>query len=161
GIHLSTKVTKVAEEKTGIRVWFDGEAPDKEMKFDKVLVSVGRRPNTAHIGLDRAGVEVDGKGFVTVDPQRRTNVEHIFAIGDAAGEPMLAHKASHEGKLAACVIAGDNLAWDKRGIPAVVFTDPEIAWVGITESEAKKQKLDYDVGKFRWAASGRAATLGR
>lgn len=161
GIHLNTKVVKIAEEKTGLRVTLEGEAPDPSMTFEKVLVAVGRRPNTANIGLEKAGVTIDAKGFVTVDARRRTSVEHIFAIGDAAGEPMLAHKASHEGKLAAEVIAGDDVVWDKRCIPAVVFTDPEIAWAGLTETEAKKQKLDYDVGKFRWGASGRATTLGR
>ncbi len=160
-IHLNTKVTKVAEAPEGIRVSLEGEAPEKEMIFEKILVSVGRKPASANLGLDKAGVAVDAKGFVTVDAQKRTNVPHIFAIGDIAGEPMLAHKAAHEGKLAVEVLSGENVVWDKRCIPAVVFTDPEIAWAGITENDAKKQKLDYDVGKFRWGASGRATTLGR
>lgn len=160
-IYLNTKVTKVAEASGGIAVTFDGEAPVKEATYEKVLVSVGRRPASVNLGLDKAGVETDAKGFIAVDEQRRTNVSHIFAIGDIAGEPMLAHKAAHEGKLAVQVLAGENVVWDKRCIPAVVFTDPEIAWAGITESEAKKQNLDIRVGKFRWAASGRATTLGR
>src|SRR5207237_3076904 len=126
----------------------------KEATFEKVLVSVGRRPASSNIGLDKAGVELDAKGFVKIDAQRRTNVPHIFAIGDIAGEPMLAHKAAHEGKLAVQVLAGENVVWDKRCIPAVAFTDPEIAWAGLTEGEAKKQKPDYDVGKFRRGASG-------
>ncbi len=160
-IYLSTKVVNVADTGSGIAVTFEGEAPVKEATFEKVLVSVGRRPASANLGLDKAGVELDAKGFVKIDAQRRTNVPHIFAIGDIAGEPMLAHKAAHEGKLAVQVLAGDNVVWDKRCVPAVVFTDPEIAWAGITETEAKKQNLDVRVGKFRWGASGRATTLGR
>jgi dihydrolipoamide dehydrogenase len=160
-IYLSTKVTKVADKGSGIAVSFEGDGPVKEATFEKVLVSVGRRPASANIGLDKAGVELDPKGFVKIDAQRRTNVPHIFAIGDIAGEPMLAHKAAHEGKLAVQVLSGENVVWDKRCIPAVVFTDPEIAWAGVTEAEAKKQNLDIKVGKFRWGASGRATTLGR
>lgn len=160
-IFLNTKVTRVAETGKGIAVTFEGEAPTKEATFDKVLVSVGRRPNSAGIGLEKAGVELDQKGFVKIDEQRRTNVPHIFAIGDIAGEPMLAHKAAHEGKLAVEVLAGQNVVWDKRCIPAVVFTDPEIAWAGLTETEAKKQNLDVKIGKFPWGSSGRATTLGR
>ena len=160
-IYLSTKVVKVTDTGIGIAVTFEGEAPVKEATFEKVLVSVGRRPASANLGLDKAGVELDAKGFVKIDAQRRTNVPHIFAIGDIAGEPMLAHKAAHEGKLAVEVLTGENVVWDKRCIPAVVFTDPEIAWAGITETEAKKQNLDIKVGKFRWGASGRATTLGR
>jgi dihydrolipoamide dehydrogenase len=160
-IYLTTKVTKIADTGKGITVTFEGDAAEKDATFEKVLVSVGRRPNSANIGLDKAGVELDAKGFVKIDAQRRTNVPHIFAIGDIAGEPMLAHKAAHEGKLAVQIMAGENVVWDKRCIPAVVFTDPEIAWAGVTETEAKKQNLGIKVGKFRWGASGRATTLGR
>ena len=160
-IYLNTKVTKVEETKDGIKAHFDGEADVKEAVYEKVLVAVGRRPNTANIGLDKAGVEVM-RGFITTDPQRRTNVPHLFAIGDAAGEPMLAHKASHEGKLAVEVLTGEHAAvWDPRAIPAVVFTDPEIAWCGLTETDAKKQNREVKVGVFRWGFSGRASTLGR
>jgi len=161
-IYLSTKVAKIAEAKGGIQATLEGDVPEKQMTFDKVLVAVGRRPNSAGFGLDKIGVAVDAKGFIQVNEQRRTSVPHIFAIGDAAGEPMLAHKAAHEGKLAAQIIAGDtSLVWDPRAIPAVVFTDPEIAWCGLTETDAKKQGREVKVGKFRWGASGRAATLGR
>ncbi len=160
-IFLSTKVTRVEEAKGGIKATLEGEVPEKQMTFEKVLVAVGRKPNSSGFGLDKIGVALDGKGFIQVNEQRRTSVPHIFAIGDVAGEPMLAHKAAHEGKLAAQVIAGDNIVWEPRAIPAVVFTDPEIAWCGLTETEAKKEKRDVKVGKFRWGASGRAATLGR
>jgi dihydrolipoamide dehydrogenase len=160
-ILLNTKVTKVEEVKDGIRVQFEGEAAEKEAVFEKILVAVGRRPNSANLGLDKAGVEVDAKGFIPTDPQRRTNVGHIFAIGDVAGEPMLAHKATHEGKLAVEVLSGEPAVWEPRAIPAVVFTDPEIAWCGLTQAEADKQGIQLKVGRFRWASSGRAATLGR
>jgi dihydrolipoamide dehydrogenase len=160
-ILLNTKVAKLAEGKGGLQATLEGEAPEKQLTFDRVLVAVGRRPNSANLGLDKAGVKVDDKGFIPTNEQRRTNVPHIFAIGDVAGEPMLAHKASHEGKLAAQVIAGASLVWDPRAIPAVVFTDPEIAWCGLTETEAKRDKREVKVGKFRWGASGRAATVGR
>ncbi len=159
-IYLNTKVVKVEEVNEGIKVTFEGEAPEKEVVYEKILVSVGRRPNSANLGLEKIGVAME-RGFIKVDAQRRTNVSNIFAIGDIAGEPMLAHKASHEGKLAVQVIAGEPLAWDVRCIPAVVFTDPEIAWAGITENEAKKENREVKVGKFRWGASGRATTLGR
>jgi dihydrolipoamide dehydrogenase len=160
-IYLNTKVAKVEEFKNGIRAVFEGEPAQKEAVFDKVLVSVGRRPSSANLGLDKAGVALDNKGFIKVNEQRRSSVPHIFAIGDVAGEPMLAHKASHEGKLAVQVIAGEPAVWDARAIPAVVFTDPEIAWCGLTTTEAEKQNREVKVGKFRWASSGRAATLGR
>lgn len=160
-ILLNTKVTKVEEVKDGLRVSLEGQAPDKEATFDKVLVAVGRRPNSAGLGLDRAGVELDAKGFVKTDAQRRTAAGHIFAIGDIAGEPMLAHKAAHEGKLAVEVLTGEPAVWEPRAIPAVVFTDPEIAWCGLTQAEAEKQGIALKVGKFRWGSSGRAATLGR
>ena len=158
---LSTKVAKIAEVKDGIRVTFEGELAEKEQTFERIMVAVGRKPNSANLGLDKAGVEVDQKGFVKVNEQRRTSNPNIFAIGDVAGEPMLAHKASHEGKLAAQVIAGEALVWDPRAIPAVVFTDPEIAWCGLTETEAAKQNREVRVARFHWASSGRATTLGR
>jgi dihydrolipoamide dehydrogenase len=160
-VFLNTKVAKIAEAKGGIRATFEGDLAEKEQTFEKIMVAVGRRPNTANTGLDKAEVEVDAKGFVKVNEQRRTTNPNIFAIGDVAGEPMLAHKAAHEGKLAAQVIAGEPLVWDPRAIPAVVFTDPEIAWCGLTETEAAKQNRTVRVARFHWAASGRATTLGR
>jgi dihydrolipoamide dehydrogenase len=160
-IYLDTKVTKIEETKDGIKAFFEGEADTKEAVYEKILISVGRRPNTANLRLDKIGVEVE-RGFIKTNEQRRTKVPHIFAIGDAAGEPMLAHKASHEGKLAVEVITGEEAAiWDPRAIPAVVFTDPEIAWCGLTETDAKKQNRDIKTGVFRWGFSGRASTLGR
>jgi len=161
-IHLNTKVVKMAEAGKGIKVTLEGEkVEDKEPVFDRVLVAVGRKPNTADLGLDKAGVKVDAKGFITVDAQRKTSIPNIFAIGDAAGEPMLAHKATYEGKLAVEVIAGEPAQFDARAIPAVVFTDPEIAWAGLTETEAEKLGKTVQVNVFPWGASGRAATLGR
>ena len=160
-IHVNTKISKLTANSAGIVASFDGESAPKEATFDKVLVAVGRRPSSANLGLDRAGVALDAKGFVKIDGQRRTNVPHIYAIGDVAGEPMLAHKAAHEGKLVAELLSGENVVWDKRAIPAVVFTDPEIAWAGLTETEARKTNTPVTVGKFRWGASGRATTLGR
>jgi dihydrolipoamide dehydrogenase len=160
-IYLNTKVAKIEEARDGIKTFFEGEADVKEATYEKVLVSVGRRPNTANIGLEKIGVEVE-RGYIKTDLQRRTNVANLFAIGDAAGEPMLAHKASHEGKLAVEVISGETHAqWDPRAIPAVVFTDPEIAWCGLTENDAKKANREVKVGVFRWGFSGRATTLGR
>jgi dihydrolipoamide dehydrogenase len=161
-IYLSTKVVKIEEAAKGIRATLEGsEVSEPQAAFDRVLVAVGRRPNSADLGLDKAGVQVDDKGFIKVDERRRTNVPHLYAIGDVAGEPMLAHKAAHEGKLAAEVICGDPAIWDVRCIPAVVFTDPEIAWAGLMEHEAKKQNCEVKVARFHWGASGRAATLGR
>ena len=160
-IHVGTKVAKIADTAGGVTVTFEGDNAPTETTFEKLLVAVGRRPNSANLGLDKLGVALDARGFVKVDGQRRTNVPHVFAIGDVAGEPMLAHKAAHEGKLVAEVLAGDNVVWDKRCIPAVVFTDPEIAWAGLTETEARKAGTPVTVAKFRWAASGRATTLGR
>ena len=160
-IYLSTKVTKVEEARDGIKAHFEGEADIKDAVYEKVLVAVGRKPNTPNCGLEKIGVEME-RGFIKTDTQRRTNVPHIFAIGDAAGEPMLAHKAAHEGKLAVEVITGDEgAAWDVRAMPAVVFTDPEIAWCGLTETDAKNQNREVKVGVFRWGFSGRATTLGR
>ncbi len=159
-IYLNTKVTKLETVKGGVQAALDGaEVQEKEPVFESVLVSVGRKPNTANLGLENAGIAVDARGFIPVDERRRTKVSHIFAIGDAAGEPMLAHTASHEGKVAVEVIAGEPALWDVRAIPAVVFTDPEIAWCGLTETEAKKQKREVKVARFPWGASGRATSL--
>jgi dihydrolipoamide dehydrogenase len=161
-IHVNTKVVKIEEVKGGIKATLEGEeVTDKEPVFERVLVSVGRRPSSSGLGLENTKVRVDEKGFIAVDVQRRTSAEHIFAIGDVAGEPMLAHKAAHEGKVAVEAIAGEPAAFDSRAIPAVVFTDPEIAWCGLTETEAKRQKREVHVARFPWAASGRATTLGR
>ncbi len=161
-IHLDTKVTKIEETSDGIRATLEGEGvKEPQATFAKVLVSVGRRPNSRDLGLEKAGVQVDEKGFIRVDERRRTSNEHIYAIGDVAGEPMLAHKAAHEGKIAVEVITGEPAVWEPRAIPAVVFTDPEIAWCGLTETEARKQKREVKVARFHWGASGRAMTLGR
>jgi dihydrolipoamide dehydrogenase len=161
-IRLNTKVTKIAEVKNGIRATLEGEGvTEPEATFDRVLVSVGRRPNTQGLELEKAGVEMDAKGFVRVDERRRTTNEHVYAIGDVAGEPMLAHKAAHEGKVAVEVITGEPVVWEPRAIPAVVFTDPEIAWCGLTEGDAQKQNREVKVARFHWGASGRATTLGR
>ncbi len=130
-------------------------------RFDRILVAVGRRANGDRIGADAAGVEVDDRGVIAVDDQLRTNVPHIFAIGDLTGEPMLAHKASHQGVVAAEVIAGHDVAFDVRSIPAVAYTDPEIAWTGLTETAAARDGIDHEVATFPWAASGRALTVGR
>ena len=129
--------------------------------FDRVLVAVGRRPNGAEIGAENAGVAVDEHGFIPVDKQQRTNVPHIFAIGDIVGQPMLAHKATHEAKVAAEVIAGHKAAFDALTIPSVAYTDPEVAWMGLTETEAKAQGIAYEKASFPWAASGRALSIGR
>jgi dihydrolipoamide dehydrogenase len=161
-IHLNTKVSKVEETTGGIRATLEGpEVTDPQATFDRVLVAVGRRPNSSGLGLDKAGVAVDEKGFIKVDEHRRTNVPNLYAIGDVAGEPMLAHKAAHEGKLAVEVICGEPAVWEPRCIPAVVFTDPEIAWAGLMEHEAKKLNREVKVARFHWGASGRATTLGR
>ncbi|ASR44893.1 dihydrolipoyl dehydrogenase [Xanthomonas citri pv. mangiferaeindicae] len=160
-VHLKTKVVEAKPEKAGIVVAFDGESIPDTTLYDRVLVAVGRSPNGAKIGADKAGVRVGERGFIQVDAQMRTNVPHIFAIGDLVGQPMLAHKATHEGKLAAEVAAGEKKEWVARVIPSVAYTDPEIAWVGITETEAKAKGLKVGVGKFPWAASGRAIGLGR
>jgi dihydrolipoyl dehydrogenase len=158
---LETRVVQMHAEAGGIRVQMEGKADPGSQLFDRVLVAVGRRPNSAIPGLDRTRVQVDHRGFIVVDEQRRTHEPSIFAIGDVVGEPMLAHKASHEGRVAVEVIAGENVAFAPRAIPAVVFTDPELAWAGLTESQAAKDKLNVSIAKFPWAASGRAATLDR
>ncbi|GJM15230.1 MAG: dihydrolipoyl dehydrogenase [Thermodesulfobacteriota bacterium] len=161
-ILLDTKVVEIEETKKGIKVTFEGEgAEEKELNFDKVLVSVGRKPNSENLGLENTKVEIDSKGFITIDAQRRTADRNIFAIGDVAGEPMLAHKATHEGRTVAEVIAGRDVAFEPNAIPAVVFTDPEIAWCGLTETEAKEKKINIKVARFPWGASGRATTLDR
>jgi len=158
---LETKVVQIKAESKGIRVTFDGKVDQKEQVFDRVLVSVGRRPNSAIPGLDKTHVQIDQRGFIMVDEQRRTHEPSIFAIGDVAGEPMLAHKASHEGRVAVEVMAGENVAFTPRAIPAVVFTDPELAWAGLTETQAAKENRRVTVAKFPWGASGRAITLDR
>jgi dihydrolipoamide dehydrogenase len=140
-------------------VSFDGDVEDAV--YDRVLVAVGRKPNGAALAADKAGLEVDDRGFISVDEQLRTNVAHIHAIGDLVGDPMLAHKAMHEGKVAAEVIAGENVAFDPATIPAVAYTDPEVAWMGLTETKAKEAGVEVDVAKIPWAASGRALTMGR
>ncbi|AXA85214.1 dihydrolipoyl dehydrogenase [Lysobacter oculi] len=160
-VHLKTKVVEAKAGKKGIECVFEGESiPDAKM-FDRVLVAVGRSANGGTLDAGKAGVTVGERGLIPVDAQMRTNVPHIFAIGDLVGQPMLAHKATHEGKLAAEVAAGEKKEWVARVIPSVAYTDPEIAWVGVSESEAKEKGLKIGVGKFPWAASGRAIGLGR
>ena len=160
-VHLGCKVTEVAAKKGGLHANFEGGSKPERSKFDRALVSVGRAPNGGKIAADKAGVEVTDRGFIPVDRQMRTNVPHIFAIGDIVGQPMLAHKATHEGKLAAEVAFGEKKEWVARVIPSVAYTDPEIAWVGVTETEAKAKGLKVGVAKFPWAASGRAVGIGR
>ncbi|MDG1453278.1 MAG: dihydrolipoyl dehydrogenase [Methylophilaceae bacterium] len=161
-IMLSTKVAKIEAKKDGIHVSFEGEnAPDGAQVYDRVLVSIGRRPNGKNISAENAGVAVDERGFIAVDKQMRTNVPHIFAIGDIVGQPMLAHKATHEAKVAAEVIAGHKVEFVASVIPSVAYTDPEIAWVGVTETEAKEKGMDIDKASFPWAASGRAISVAR
>jgi len=158
---LETKVVKMTPESKGIRVTFEGKDHPAEQVFDRVLVAVGRRPNSKIPGLERTQVQVDQRGFIMVDEQRRTHEPSIFAIGDVVGEPMLAHKASHEGRVAVEVMAGQNVAFAPRAIPAVVFTDPELAWAGLTQSQAEKDGRSVSIAKFPWGASGRAITLDR
>lgn len=161
-IMLETIVTEMKELKEGISVSFEGKnAPDKDQVYDSVLVSVGRRPNSEDLGLENTAAKVNDEGFIEIDAQRRTAESSIYAIGDVAGEPMLAHKASHEGRTAVEAIAGHKVAFEPAAIPAVVFTDPELAWCGLTENEAKEQNIEVEVATFPWAASGRAITLGR
>jgi dihydrolipoamide dehydrogenase len=160
-IMVNTKVVKVAEERQGIRVTFEGEVAEKEQVFDRVLVAIGRRPNSKIPGLETTRVKVDAKGFIETDPQRRTAEPNIFAIGDVAGEPMLAHKASHEARVAVEAIAGHKAVFEPQAIPAVVFTDPEIAWCGLTEAQAQAEGVDFEVAKFPWGALSRAITVDR
>ncbi|WP_454780854.1 dihydrolipoyl dehydrogenase [Legionella sp. WA2022007384] len=159
---LKTKVTAVEAKKDGIYVSMEGEhATDKPLCFQQVLVSVGRKPNGGAIDAEKAGIKVDERGFIKVDNQQRTNVSHIFAIGDVVGQPMLAHKAIPEGKVAAEVIAGKKHYFDPKCIASVAYTDPEIAWAGLTEKEAKEKNIRYEKATFPWAASGRALSMGR
>jgi dihydrolipoamide dehydrogenase len=161
-ILLNTTVTGVKEESGGIRVTFDGpDLKEREKVFEKVLVSVGRKPNCEIPGLDKTGVKVGQRGFLQVNQQLQTDDPAIYAVGDVVGEPMLAHKASHEGRTAVEAIAGRKVAFEPNAIPAVVFTDPEIAWAGLTETQAQKENREIKVAKFPWAASGRAMTLDR
>jgi len=160
-IWLETKVEAIKPLKSGLKVSFSGDKAPESETFDAVLVAVGRRPNGLKIGADKAGIEVNEMGFIPVNAQQQTNVDHIYAIGDIVGNPMLAHKAAHEGKVAAEVISGEKAAFDALTIPAVAYTDPEVTWMGLTENEAKKQGIEYDKGAFPWAASGRSLSLGR
>jgi dihydrolipoamide dehydrogenase len=161
-VMLDTKVASMGESKDGLTVAFEGDNPQaREATYEKVLVSVGRRPNSGGFGLENTKVTVDDRGFIKVDAQLRTDEPSIFAIGDVVGEPMLAHKASHEGRTAVEAIAGHKVAFEPNAIPAVIFTDPEVAWVGLTETEAKERGIEFEIAKFPWAASGRALTLGR
>jgi dihydrolipoamide dehydrogenase len=160
-ILLKTRVSRVEPQKSGLKVTFEGPgAPGPEV-FDYVLVATGRRPNGREINAEAAGIKVDDRGYIPVDRQLRTNVPHIHAIGDICGEPMLAHKASHEGKIAAEVVAGHKAFFDARTIPSVAYTDPEVAWMGLTETQCQAQGLAFEKAVFPWAASGRALSMGR
>jgi dihydrolipoamide dehydrogenase len=159
-VYLKTKTVKVEAGRNGLKAFFEGDKKESQT-YDMILVSVGRVPNGKKIGAEKAGVAVDPKGFISVDGQMRTNVPHIYAIGDIAGNPMLAHKAAHEGHTAAEAAAGQKSYFDARVIPSVAFTDPEIAWVGVTEDEAKKSGTSVGVAKFPWIASGRAIANAR
>jgi dihydrolipoamide dehydrogenase len=160
-IHLNTKVTGLTAKQDGVVAEFDSKNLEPRQSFDRILVAVGRRPNSRGIGLENTRVQVDEKGFVQVDKQRRTSDPQILAIGDVAGEPMLAHKATREAKVAIEALAGEPAAFDNVAIPAVVFTDPELAWCGLTETEARAAGRKVKVVRFPWAASGRAQTLAR
>ncbi|CAK0750455.1 dihydrolipoamide dehydrogenase [Gammaproteobacteria bacterium] len=160
-IHLNTKVTRVDANPAGLTAHLAGPKGTFSARFDRILVAVGRRPNGMSLGADAAGVQVDERSFIPVDRQQRTNVPHIYAIGDVVGNPMLAHKASHEGRVAAEVIANHKTAFDARVIPSVAYTDPEVAWVGLSETEAKQKGIAYEKGSFPWVASGRSLSLGR
>jgi len=160
-IQTGTKVFGIDPQKDYLEVKIEGKSGPETMRVDKVLVAVGRRPNTFGSGFENIGLDIDERGFIKVDEKRQTNVPHVYAIGDITGDPMLAHKATHEGKVAAEVICGQPAAFDVSIIPAVIFTDPEIAWAGLTETQAKEQGIAYDKGVFPWSASGRALALGR
>jgi dihydrolipoamide dehydrogenase len=160
-IHLETKVASIEPQKQALEVYFEGGKEPEPAHFDRVLVSVGRRPNGDLVAAEQAGVDVDDRGFIRVDNQQRTNAPHILAIGDVTGHPMLAHRATHQGKVAAEVAAGLKSAFDARVIPAVTYTDPEIAWVGLTETEAAANGVAYEKGAFPWSASGRSLGMGR
>ncbi len=161
GIYMNTKVVSLTEGNNAIDVTFEDENGKRTESFSRVLVSVGRRPNSAGLGLENTEVEIDERGFVVVDEQLRTADQFISAIGDVAGEPMLAHKASHQGKVAVEALLGEPAEFAPMAIPAVVFTDPEIAWAGLTENDAKTQGIEYELAKYPWAASGKALALGR
>jgi dihydrolipoamide dehydrogenase len=160
-IWLETRVTSIESHAEGLKVFFDGKGVPEHEFFDAVLVAVGRRPNGKKIGAELAGIEVNEQGFIPVDKQQRTNVPRIFAVGDIVGNPMLAHKAVYEAKIAAEVAAGHKSAFDALTIPSVAYTDPEIAWMGLTENQAKQQGIEYEKGAFPWAASGRSLSMGR
>jgi dihydrolipoamide dehydrogenase len=161
-IYLKTKLTQLQARSDGLLATFEGEAAPKEPQlYDMVLMAVGRRPNGKEIGADKAGVVVTDRGFIPVDKQQRTNVPHIFAIGDISSDPMLAHKATNEAKIAAEVISGHKVAFDAMTIPSVAYTDPEVAWMGVTETEAKAKGIPFEKASFPWAASGRALAVGR
>jgi dihydrolipoamide dehydrogenase len=156
---LLTRVTELRETKNGIDAQLSNADLDEAREYDRVLIATGRRPNAENVGLEGTRVKVNGRGFVEVDHQRRTSEQTIFAIGDVAGEPMLAHKATHEARVAVEAMAGEPAVWEPAAIPAVVFTDPEVAWCGLTESEAATQGIEIEVAKFPWGASGRATTM--
>ena len=158
-VYTQTKVTALHEEEDGVDVTFEGQADPAQQRFDRVLVAVGRRPNSKGLGLENTHVEVDARGFIRVDEQQRTADPHIFAVGDVVGGLMLAHKAMREGKVAAEVISGQPAAFDVQAIPAVVYTDPQLAWAGLTENEARAQQRSIRVARFPWSASGRALTM--
>ena len=161
-IYLSTKITNIKPSRPkGLTVTMEKNGRTNTKKFDQVLVAVGRKPNTKNMGLENTTIIINEKGFITVDKCQKTNIDNIYAIGDIAGDPMLAHKATHEGKVAAEVICGLPAEFDAKAIPAVIFTDPEIAWVGITEDEAKDKSIPYKKGEFPWAASGKSLAMGR
>jgi dihydrolipoamide dehydrogenase len=160
-IHVGTRVTAVVPGAKGVEVHFEGKGAPATGVFDRVLVSVGRRANSAGLGLEALGIPVDARGLIETNAERRTSVPHVFAIGDITHGPMLAHKASHEGKVAAEVAAGHKVAFDARVIPSVAYTDPEVAWVGLSETEAKAKNIPYEKAVFPWAANGRALSMGR
>jgi dihydrolipoamide dehydrogenase len=160
-IHTATRVARIQPESDGLRVASEGENAPAEARFDRALIAVGRRPNTEDLGLNAAGVATDERGCIPVDDRTRTNQPHIHAIGDVTGPPQLAHRATHQGAVAAEVIAGLPAAFEPLGIPAVAYTDPEIAWVGLTEEEAKRTGTRVNKGVFPWSASGRALGSGR
>ena len=159
-IHLNTKVENVEENDSAVNVTLEGEVDEREQTFDRVLVAIGRRPNSQELGLENTKVELDEHGFIIVDEQQRTKQKNIFAVGDVVGGVMLAHKAMYEGKVAAEVVAGEPSVFDARAIPAVVYTDPQLAWCGLTEVKAREQNRRIKVASFPWSASGRAASMG-
>lgn len=160
-IHCNTKVLSLSSQAAGVAAKIERDGAVERHVFDRVLVAIGRRPNSEGLGLEAAGIQTDQQGFIVVDEQRRTTQPHVFAIGDVAGQPMLAHKATREAHVAVDALVGEPAAFDNRAIPAVVFTDPEVAWVGMTETEARQRGLDVTVSRFPWAASGRAQSVGR